>query len=76
MYDVAMHQEVSCLLASVAGVPEEKMVEAHGTFATATCTICKNKLKGDDIKVWPLGSTGCAYKNTFKGQKVTKKTRT
>ena len=39
------------LLSSVAGVPAEKLVEAHGTFATATCTICRHKVEGAEIKV-------------------------
>ncbi|XP_052800890.1 uncharacterized protein LOC128231753 isoform X2 [Mya arenaria] len=37
-------------LERLAGIPEDKMVEAHGTFATATCTMCKQKLPGSDIK--------------------------
>ncbi|XP_060552811.1 uncharacterized protein LOC132714084 isoform X2 [Ruditapes philippinarum] len=37
-------------LERLAGVPAEKMVEAHGTFATATCTICKHKMEGSEIK--------------------------
>lgn len=35
----------------VAGIPEEKLVEAHGTFSTATCVRCYKKHKGDIIKV-------------------------
>lgn len=36
---------------SVAGLPAEKLVEAHGSFSTATCTLCKQKYDGEDIKV-------------------------
>ena len=36
---------------AVAGIPAEKLVEAHGTFATATCTVCQKKLDGSEIKV-------------------------
>lgn len=35
----------------VAGIPPEMLVEAHGTFATATCTICLRKYEGDDLRV-------------------------
>ncbi|KAL4225349.1 NAD-dependent protein deacetylase sirtuin-2 [Mactra antiquata] len=37
-------------LERLAGLPEEKLVEAHGTFATATCTTCRQKFTGSDIK--------------------------
>lgn len=37
-------------LERLAGVPAEKLVEAHGTFATATCTICQKKMEGSEIK--------------------------
>ncbi|XP_046579138.1 NAD-dependent deacetylase sir2A-like isoform X2 [Haliotis rubra] len=37
-------------LERLAGIPPTKLVEAHGTFATATCVICSQKYKGDDIK--------------------------
>ena len=36
---------------SVAGLPPEKLVEAHGTFATATCIKCREPYNGEDIKV-------------------------
>jgi len=35
----------------VAGMPEDMLVEAHGTFATATCQTCYKSYKGEDIKV-------------------------
>lgn len=37
-------------LERLAGVPADKLVEAHGTFATATCTICRHKVEGSEIK--------------------------
>lgn len=37
-------------LERAAGIPEDKLVEAHGTFATATCQKCWKKYDGDDIK--------------------------
>ena len=35
----------------VAGIPPVKLVEAHGTFATASCTKCGKKYNGESIKV-------------------------
>lgn len=37
-------------LERLAGLPAEKLVEAHGTFATATCTTCRQKIEGSEIK--------------------------
>ncbi|XP_052243513.1 uncharacterized protein LOC127853233 isoform X2 [Dreissena polymorpha] len=34
----------------LAGLPEDKVVEAHGTFATATCTNCRQTVQGSEIK--------------------------
>lgn len=36
---------------AVAGLPPEKLVEAHGTFSWATCTICGSKKEGSEVKV-------------------------
>ena len=36
---------------SVAGIPPDKMVEAHGTFSSATCMTCRQKYNGEEIKV-------------------------
>lgn len=36
---------------TVAGLPADKMVEAHGTFSDATCLICRQKHDKEDIKV-------------------------
>jgi len=35
----------------VAGIPSSKLVEAHGTFSTASCTKCGKKFDGEKIKV-------------------------
>ncbi|CAN7999129.1 unnamed protein product, partial [Ixodes hexagonus] len=37
-------------LERLAGIPDEKLVEAHGTFSTATCTVCTAHYKLEDIK--------------------------
>uniref|UniRef100_A0A3P9J0N3 NAD-dependent protein deacetylase n=1 Tax=Oryzias latipes TaxID=8090 RepID=A0A3P9J0N3_ORYLA len=37
-------------LERLAGIPPEKLVEAHGTFATATCTSCLQKYKGEELR--------------------------
>ncbi|XP_077476863.1 NAD-dependent protein deacetylase sirtuin-3, mitochondrial isoform X1 [Stigmatopora argus] len=37
-------------LERLAGIPPEMLVEAHGTFATATCTVCRRKYTGEDLR--------------------------
>ncbi|XP_074740858.1 NAD-dependent protein deacetylase sirtuin-3, mitochondrial isoform X1 [Strix uralensis] len=37
-------------LERAAGIPPDKLVEAHGTFATATCTVCRRKFPGEDLR--------------------------
>ncbi|XP_064601774.1 NAD-dependent protein deacetylase sirtuin-3-like [Liolophura sinensis] len=37
-------------LERLAGIPPHKLVEAHGTFSTAICTICNQKHEGEEIK--------------------------
>lgn len=37
-------------LERVAGIPPEMLVEAHGTFATATCTVCRRDYKGEELR--------------------------
>ncbi|XP_041367868.1 uncharacterized protein LOC121382349 [Gigantopelta aegis] len=37
-------------LERLAGIPPSKLVEAHGTFATATCVSCGQRYNGEDIK--------------------------
>ncbi|GFO26832.1 NAD-dependent protein deacetylase sirtuin-3-like [Plakobranchus ocellatus] len=34
----------------VAGVPPDKLVEAHGTFVTASCVACHERHRGSEIK--------------------------
>ncbi|XP_037789388.1 NAD-dependent protein deacetylase hst2-1-like [Penaeus monodon] len=34
----------------VAGVPDEKLMEAHGSFSTASCTLCGQRHDGDMVK--------------------------
>ena len=36
-------------LESKAGVLPEKLIQCHGSFATATCVKCKHKVSGDEI---------------------------
>ncbi|NXJ68022.1 SIR3 deacetylase, partial [Rostratula benghalensis] len=46
-------------LERVAGIPPDKLVEAHGTFATATCTVCRRKFPGEDFRRrWVLSGGG------------------
>ncbi|XP_059704630.1 NAD-dependent protein deacetylase sirtuin-3, mitochondrial isoform X1 [Haemorhous mexicanus] len=48
-------------LERVAGIPPDRLVEAHGTFATATCTVCQRNFPGEDfrgIRVPVTGSFG------------------
>ncbi|XP_068168726.1 NAD-dependent protein deacetylase sirtuin-3, mitochondrial [Antennarius striatus] len=37
-------------LERLAGIPPEMLVEAHGTFATATCTVCLRKYDGEKLR--------------------------
>ncbi|XP_052362377.1 NAD-dependent protein deacetylase sirtuin-3, mitochondrial [Oncorhynchus keta] len=37
-------------LERLAGIPPEKLVEAHGSFATATCTVCLRVYKGEELR--------------------------
>ncbi|XP_068433974.1 NAD-dependent protein deacetylase sirtuin-3, mitochondrial [Clinocottus analis] len=37
-------------LERLAGIPPEMLVEAHGTFATATCTACLREYEGAEIR--------------------------
>ncbi|XP_045414549.1 NAD-dependent protein deacetylase sirtuin-3, mitochondrial isoform X2 [Lemur catta] len=36
-------------LERASGIPASKLVEAHGTFASATCTICRRPFPGEDF---------------------------
>lgn len=37
-------------LERLAGIPPKMLVEAHGTFATATCIICQSVFEGEDLR--------------------------
>ncbi|XP_028999510.1 NAD-dependent protein deacetylase sirtuin-3, mitochondrial isoform X3 [Betta splendens] len=37
-------------LERLAGIPPEMLVEAHGTFAAATCTVCLRKYDSEDLR--------------------------
>ncbi|KAM9319064.1 NAD-dependent protein deacetylase sirtuin-3, mitochondrial isoform 2-T2 [Pholidichthys leucotaenia] len=37
-------------LERLAGIPPQMLVEAHGTFATATCTVCLKKYEGEKLR--------------------------
>ncbi|XP_013358370.1 PREDICTED: NAD-dependent protein deacetylase sirtuin-3, mitochondrial isoform X3 [Chinchilla lanigera] len=43
-------------LERVSGIPVSKLVEAHGTFASATCTICRRSFPEKDLWVEPFAS--------------------
>lgn len=38
-------------LERMAGIPAKKLVEAHGTFTTATCTVCRREYPGEDLRL-------------------------
>ena len=38
------------ILFAVAGIPSEKVVEAHGTFLTTSCIKCKQPQPGPEVK--------------------------
>ena len=40
-----------CLYFAVAGVSSGKLVEAHGSFSTASCINCKTKQDPEQVKV-------------------------
>ncbi|XP_076971319.1 NAD-dependent protein deacetylase sirtuin-3, mitochondrial isoform X4 [Tamandua tetradactyla] len=37
-------------LERAAGIPASKLVEAHGTFASATCMVCRRSFPGEDFR--------------------------
>ncbi|XP_072516069.1 NAD-dependent protein deacetylase sirtuin-3, mitochondrial isoform X4 [Salminus brasiliensis] len=37
-------------LERMAGIPPKMLVEAHGTFATATCTVCRRDYKSEELR--------------------------
>ncbi len=63
-------------LESVAGILPEKLIQCHGSFATATCLTCKYKVKGEEIYT-ELRESRPAYclrcKNTSKNESLKRK---
>ncbi|XP_060118514.1 NAD-dependent protein deacetylase sirtuin-3, mitochondrial isoform X2 [Heteronotia binoei] len=51
-------------LERVAGIPADKLVEAHGTFASATCTVCRRSYPGEDFRVEPFASLAGAVRSS------------
>ncbi|XP_063142585.1 NAD-dependent protein deacetylase sirtuin-3, mitochondrial isoform X3 [Rattus norvegicus] len=43
-------------LERASGIPASKLVEAHGSFVSATCTVCRRSFPGEDIRVEPFAS--------------------
>ncbi|XP_053923784.1 NAD-dependent protein deacetylase sirtuin-3, mitochondrial isoform X5 [Cuculus canorus] len=52
-------------LERVAGIPPDKLVEAHGTFATATCTVCRRNFPGEEFRVEPFASLAGAVRSSI-----------
>ncbi|XP_027622472.1 NAD-dependent protein deacetylase sirtuin-3, mitochondrial isoform X2 [Tupaia chinensis] len=46
------------------GIPDSKLVEAHGTFASATCTVCRRAFPGEDFRVEPFASLSEAVRSS------------
>ncbi|KAM8893730.1 NAD-dependent protein deacetylase sirtuin-3, mitochondrial isoform 2-T3 [Spinachia spinachia] len=44
-------------LERLAGIPPEMLVEAHGTFATATCTVCLREYQGEELRADVMSGT-------------------
>lgn len=38
---------------TVCGIPDDKLVEAHGSFATASCHLCYTTYPAEEAKVCP-----------------------
>uniref|UniRef100_A0A2K6FJQ5 Sirtuin 3 n=1 Tax=Propithecus coquereli TaxID=379532 RepID=A0A2K6FJQ5_PROCO len=51
-------------LERVSGIPASKLVEAHGTFASATCTVCRRPFPGEDFWVEPFASLSEAVRSS------------
>uniref|UniRef100_A0A4W4DM33 Deacetylase sirtuin-type domain-containing protein n=1 Tax=Electrophorus electricus TaxID=8005 RepID=A0A4W4DM33_ELEEL len=46
-------------LERMAGIPPKMLVEAHGTFATATCMVCRRDYKGEEEKLFMPNCPHC-----------------
>ena len=44
-------QHLALVWISASGIPASKLVEAHGSFASATCTVCRRPFPGEDFWV-------------------------
>ncbi|XP_023697977.2 NAD-dependent protein deacetylase sirtuin-3, mitochondrial isoform X1 [Paramormyrops kingsleyae] len=44
-------------LERMAGIPPRKLVEAHGTFSTATCTVCRKEYPGEELRPGIMAGT-------------------
>ncbi|XP_036621384.1 NAD-dependent protein deacetylase sirtuin-3, mitochondrial isoform X2 [Trichosurus vulpecula] len=51
-------------LERAAGIPATKLVEAHGTFASATCTVCRQSFPGEEFHVEPFASLSQASRRS------------
>ncbi|XP_037694213.1 NAD-dependent protein deacetylase sirtuin-3, mitochondrial isoform X2 [Choloepus didactylus] len=51
-------------LERASGIPASKLVEAHGTFASATCTACRRSFPGEDFRVEPFASLSEAVRSS------------
>lgn len=56
---------------SVAGIPASKLVEAHGSFASATCTVCRRPFPGEHIWV-SCHADGCLLSALCSGSNLEK----
>ncbi|XP_039732891.1 NAD-dependent protein deacetylase sirtuin-3, mitochondrial isoform X4 [Pteropus medius] len=51
-------------LERASGIPASKLVEAHGSFASATCTVCRRTSPGENFWVEPFASLSEAVRNS------------
>ena len=56
---------VCVCVCAVAGLPRDKLVEAHGSFSTALCTRCSREHCGDDVKVSIVVMSQCMMMQTM-----------
>nr|XP_014352347.1 PREDICTED: NAD-dependent protein deacetylase sirtuin-3, mitochondrial isoform X3 [Latimeria chalumnae] len=51
-------------LERLAGIPPSMLVEAHGSFATASCTVCCESYPGENFRVEPFASLAGAVRSS------------
>ncbi|XP_005200990.1 NAD-dependent protein deacetylase sirtuin-3, mitochondrial isoform X2 [Bos indicus] len=51
-------------LERASGIPDSKLVEAHGSLASATCTVCRRPYPGEDFWVEPFASLSDAVRSS------------